>query len=84
MQVRKPLLVMPRRADLGEHRNDHQFATARRFRELNQIMVAMDEGELLAQLGQLSSVRPASGAERYASAQLLEAIGGFLRAQTGG
>jgi UDP-N-acetylglucosamine transferase subunit ALG13 len=27
----KPLLVMPRRAHLGEQRNDHQFATVRRL-----------------------------------------------------
>ncbi|MEM6587049.1 MAG: glycosyltransferase [Pseudomonadota bacterium] len=30
-QVNKPLLVMPRRAALGEHRNDHQMATAAHF-----------------------------------------------------
>jgi UDP-N-acetylglucosamine transferase subunit ALG13 len=29
---RKPLLVMPRRAHLGEQRNDHQFATVQRLR----------------------------------------------------
>lgn len=28
----KPLIIMPRKAELGEHRNDHQLATARRFR----------------------------------------------------
>ncbi|MEM7731337.1 MAG: glycosyltransferase [Pseudomonadota bacterium] len=30
-QVDRPLLVMPRRAALGEHRNDHQMATAAHF-----------------------------------------------------
>lgn len=29
LQFRKPIIVMPRRADLGEHRNDHQVATAK-------------------------------------------------------
>ncbi len=28
----KPAVLMPRRADLGEHRNDHQITTARAFR----------------------------------------------------
>ncbi|WP_095594472.1 glycosyltransferase [Actibacterium pelagium] len=27
----KPLILMPRRADFGEHRNDHQLATARQL-----------------------------------------------------
>lgn len=30
-QLDKPVLVMPRRAALGEHRNDHQSATAAHF-----------------------------------------------------
>lgn len=30
-EVNTPLLVMPRRAALGEHRNDHQMATAAHF-----------------------------------------------------
>lgn len=29
LQFRKPIIVMPRRAELGEHRNDHQVATAK-------------------------------------------------------
>jgi len=29
LDLARPLIVMPRRADLGEHRNDHQIATAR-------------------------------------------------------
>jgi UDP-N-acetylglucosamine transferase subunit ALG13 len=36
LQLGKPLLVMPRRADLGEHRNDHQRANARRDRTSRQ------------------------------------------------
>ena len=34
LEMGKPLLVMPRRAELGEHRNDHQLATAMRFADL--------------------------------------------------
>ena len=40
LQLGKPLLVMPRRASLGEHRNEHQSATARRFEELGSVAVA--------------------------------------------
>ena len=31
LEFGKHIIVMPRRADLGEHRNDHQVATAKRF-----------------------------------------------------
>ena len=31
LELGKRIIVMPRRADLGEHRNDHQVATAKRF-----------------------------------------------------
>lgn len=46
LEMGKPILVMPRQKVLGEHRNDHQLATAQRFQALNYISVAMDEVEL--------------------------------------
>jgi UDP-N-acetylglucosamine transferase subunit ALG13 len=42
----RPVVLMPRRADLGEHRNDHQMATARSLADRPGILVAMDESEL--------------------------------------
>lgn len=78
MNQGKPLLVFPRRASLNEHRNDHQLATARRFRELGHILVAMDEQELGAQLDRLESIPAASRIGLYASPQLLTAVSGFL------
>lgn len=42
----KPILVMPRIASLGEHRNEHQLATAEAFEKLGYIKVAMNEEEL--------------------------------------
>lgn len=43
---RKPLVIMPRRHDLGEHRNDHQTATARQVETMPGIHVAWDETAL--------------------------------------
>lgn len=37
---------MPRRASLGEHRNEHQLATARKMDELKFANVAYDEQQL--------------------------------------
>lgn len=42
----KPLLIMPRMASLGEHRNEHQLATAVKLKELGYVYVADNECEL--------------------------------------
>jgi len=47
VQLQKPIVVFPRRADLGEQRNDHQLATARRFGERGLVRV-VEEGEGLS------------------------------------
>jgi UDP-N-acetylglucosamine transferase subunit ALG13 len=46
LELLKPIIIMPKRAALGEQRNDHQLATVRRFRRSSQIMVADTEVEL--------------------------------------
>lgn len=50
LQKRKPILVMPRKAALGEHRNEHQLATAKKMYELGYVYVAFDENELVEKL----------------------------------
>ena len=47
LQYRKPIIIMPRRAALGEHRNDHQLATAKWLGNKSGIFVAEDETALL-------------------------------------
>jgi UDP-N-acetylglucosamine transferase subunit ALG13 len=42
----KPIVILPRRAQLGEHRNNHQLATAERFADRPGIFVAWSEAEL--------------------------------------
>ncbi len=60
VERRKPILVMPRRSDLGETRNDHQIATARQFEALKFVEVAMDEQALFLKLDLLDQVRAAA------------------------
>lgn len=74
----KPLLVMPRRADLGEQRNDHQLATARRLAEMGKLDVAMDEVELQSRLRAINGLprREQIGAD--ADSGLLNAIREFI------
>jgi UDP-N-acetylglucosamine transferase subunit ALG13 len=45
MELRKPIVVMPRRAAFGETRNEHQTATVRHFRKSDLILVAESETE---------------------------------------
>ena len=42
----KPIVVFPRIAALGEHRNEHQLATAKKMNELGYVYVANDYEEL--------------------------------------
>lgn len=80
MGVGKPLLVMPRQKALGEVRNDHQLATARRFMALNYVSVAFDELELKIMLGNIEEIikKRQKGVATKASKDLLEKIRSFI------
>ncbi len=52
----KPIIVFPRRKDFGEHRTDHQLATARRFKQRGLVCVAENEAVLEAMLDTPESV----------------------------
>ncbi len=56
LDLGKSLIVMPRHASLGECRNDHQLATARKFLKFNYISVAFNEVELLEKLNNLDGL----------------------------
>jgi UDP-N-acetylglucosamine transferase subunit ALG13 len=79
LELGKPVLVMPRRAALGEQRNDHQVATARKLLELGLVEVANDENELeacLQTVGQRKGANPKRAGERD---RLLETLRRFLK-----
>ena len=46
LDLGKPIIVMPRSAALGEHDNDHQFATVQHFQRGEWIQIAEDEAQL--------------------------------------
>ncbi|MCU1089528.1 hypothetical protein K7565_19080 [Stenotrophomonas maltophilia] len=46
----KNIVIVPRLASLGEHRNEHQLATARRFSDLPGCRVAESQEQLAAHL----------------------------------
>lgn len=46
LMYKKPIVIMPRFAFLGEHRNEHQFVTAMKMNELKYVHVAYDNKQL--------------------------------------
>jgi UDP-N-acetylglucosamine transferase subunit ALG13 len=76
LEKKKPILVLPRRKEFGEHRSDHQFATARKFDELKYIHVAYSEDELKAKLVELmnSELKHLHSLSSFASQQLIDSL----------
>ena len=77
----KPILVMPKRASLGEHRNEHQTATARWMRKLGNINVAADEYELRDLLDHISELPPPHLIGASASESLVSGLREFIFAE---
>jgi UDP-N-acetylglucosamine transferase subunit ALG13 len=75
LELGKPIVLVPRRAQLGEHRNDHQWATVKYLRSSAGVVVAADEDELREQLERLEELPNAIGERRPEYECLLD----FLR-----
>ena len=73
----KPLIVMPRRAALGEHRNDHQLATVDHFKNRPGFVIVNDEAELEAALMR-TDPEPMSFQGSKPRLALIEAIGAAI------
>ncbi|MBU7580279.1 MAG: glucuronosyltransferase [Porphyrobacter sp.] len=77
-RVGKPVLLMPRREDLGEHRNDHQLATARSLVGRPGILIAMDESELADRVAEGLQSGPVTAQESPTARQLHAALAAFI------
>ena len=75
----KPLLVLPRRGDLRETRNDHQVATAKWLEKLGGIRVAMDETMLEQALDERASITLPNTIDRVAPDGFIAEIRKFIR-----
>lgn len=78
LELGKRVIVMPRRASLGEHRNDHQLATAKRFAEQGRIIVAFTEQELVDKLDHLQIFAQTERLSAQASPRLISTIRSFI------
>ncbi len=76
LKQQKPLIVVPRLASLGEHRNDHQMATAMRMHELGYVNVAYDKAQLKDLLSK--DIKPMKIIGDSASESLVRSIMDFI------
>ncbi len=83
LELGKPVLVMPRRASLGEQRNEHQLATAEKLGGRGLVQVAMDETELQARLERIEDWVASERIAPTASPQLLHALRAFFEQHLG-
>lgn len=77
MQYQKPIIIFPRIAALGEHRNEHQLATANRMKEAGWVYVATDKDELRSLLLN-PDLRPLCSLGQGASESLIQSITDFI------
>lgn len=78
LEYGKPIIVMPKRADLRETRGDHQLATAKRFCGMRGIPVVYDKDELFDALDRLDQLSASAKIVSTASPELMAAIRNFI------
>lgn len=72
---RKPIIIMPRRAEFEEHRNDHQIATARNLSRIRGVHVAWSEDEMASLLDKkIDSKEPIGPIDQFADARLISSL----------
>lgn len=77
-KYRKPIILMPRRAEFGEHRNDHQLATCAQLGNKTGIYVTTDEAGLLELLQRRDLVTTDPDAESSGRARLIENLKAYF------
>lgn len=80
LSLGKPVVVMPRKASLGEHRNEHQTATTERFEAMGRVTAVWDAAAMGAALDGLASAETGERLAAQASPELLKRLRGFLEA----
>ena len=81
LEAGKPIIVMPKWAKLGEHRNDHQVATAKRFGRKQGIIVANDENDLVSKLDREQLLSAPATVLSGASPELISVVRTFINGE---
>ena len=78
LELGKPIVVMPRRAQFREQRNDHQVATAKYFEAQGQVIAVYEEHSLADRLDHALTLESSPRISNQASPQLIATIRSFL------
>ena len=81
LEYGKPIIVVPRRGDLRETRNDHQFAMVKYLAEEGRVVVAFDEQQLVDKLDQFEGLGETERIDLHASPRLIAALRNFIEGQ---
>ena len=76
----KPVVIFPRKASLGEHRNEHQLATCSKLASLKGCYIAYEPEKLFQTLDELSTLQGGSIGP-FANNDLLRTIDHFISSQ---
>lgn len=76
-RLSRPLVILPRRHTLGEHRNDHQFATARQVAVVPGIHVVWESADLAPLLAR-RDLAAASDAPSPSHGDLIDRLARFI------
>lgn len=78
LKYRKPILIMPRKAGLGEHRNDHQLATAKWLGGKPGVTVAWEVEDIARLLDDRANIKVGEGISEFASPELIANLKNFI------
>lgn len=75
---KRPIIIMPRSVQFGEHRNDHQMGTARHLGGIKGVHVAWSNDELHRLLDARRDLDTGASIEPFASGDLLAHLHSFI------
>lgn len=78
LALQRPIIIVPRSASQGEHRNDHQLATARWLHGRPGVFVAWDETQVAGLLNDRPRLLGAAAISPFASGPLVERLSAFI------
>lgn len=81
LTLRVPLIVVPRRQALREHRSDHQMATVKQLKDRLGLNIVFDICELPALLDNRHALLPSEALGDSAHPRLLQTLSDFVRSE---
>lgn len=78
LELGKPIIVLPRRGDIGETRGDHQIATAGQLATQGRVVAAVDDADLVRKLDQVDTLRSSAPAAIAVSPHLIAVLSAFI------